>query len=157
MKKIVLFIQNAYSQEYAGRQWKRDKWLEALWESRTGKRLLPLLQAIREEDINVWIDNTTPVVARTHQEKIEPDLHHMIDVVCRQKPSMVVCMGARARDAWNEITRSDALIHIPALFLPHPAYRVLTNVLLLEAASLFMNGITEDTELKQSDPRKGKP
>lgn len=68
---IVVFLQNAWSETYAGRHWPRDSWMEALKRSRSGKKLLHMI-----DDLEM-VHNTTQEVTEKPSGKPAPDLVHM--------------------------------------------------------------------------------
>ena len=159
MKKVVVFLQNAWSPLYAGSlvspkavkgTWPRESWLRALHKSRSGQRLKNLIDHC--EGIEWWFDNTTPFVGGTPDSVIRPNYQHMLSVMAEQQPALVVCMGNQARDTWKHLARGAAYSHYPVLFLPHPAYRLLTSKLLREAAWLIEDGWEGERELRQEKP-----
>ena len=121
-KKVFVFLQNAYSKEHAGKQWVNEEWRKALEASRTGQRLKILIKGVS----NYEIFNTTPVAAAKPDERLEPDDDYVRQVLDR-RPDLVVACGKQAietiRRHWDG----------PRLGLPHPASRVLTNILLKRA------------------------
>jgi hypothetical protein len=56
---LVVFLQNAWSEIYAGGTWPRPSWLRALERSRSGQRLKILV-----DDLSAC-ENTTPIVGAT--------------------------------------------------------------------------------------------
>jgi hypothetical protein len=63
MKRVIAFLQNAWSPLYAGGTWPRKSWLKALDKSRSGQRLRVLTGSAHPVEI-VW-ENTTPIVGAT--------------------------------------------------------------------------------------------
>lgn len=143
-KKAVGFLQNAWSPYYAGRSWPRHFWLPALMASRTGQRLRIILQ--RCQKIDIWFDETTPIVGATPDSVVPPDIAHITSVLNQQKPDVVITFGKQAEQAVLP------LCTVPTLVLPHPTYRLLTNELYLRASNLLIAGFTETVKLSQ---RKG--
>jgi hypothetical protein len=119
--KVVVFLQNAWSPHYAGRTWPRISWLKALAKSRSGQRLNKLIAIAR--DVEWWFDNTTPIVGATPDSVVKPDAAHIEKVLREQKPDVVVLLGEQAARAVLPVCKK------PCLVMPHPANRVLTNVL----------------------------
>jgi hypothetical protein len=152
MKKVVVFLQNAWSAKFAGRSWPRASWLVALSRSRSGQRLRHLTAAAGP--LVEWhFDNTTRAVWRT-PDSVEPaNLAHMLGVVTVQVPSAVVCMGQQARQALGQLLAIPGNhTSLPVLYLPHPAYRVLTSALLRLAGELIQQGWEGERELRQGRP-----
>lgn len=58
---LVIFLQNAWSEIYAGGTWPQQSWLRVLHWSRSGQRLKILV-----DDLSVC-ENTTPTVGHTEQ------------------------------------------------------------------------------------------
>ncbi len=118
---IAVFIQNAYSEIYVGREWPRDSWLSSLMAARTGQRLNDLFGTFR------WVPfNTTLEVAKSASGVCKPDLGY-IAAVLAQGPRAVVTCGSQALRAVGPLWTG------PLLALPHPAYRCLTDALYQDA------------------------
>jgi hypothetical protein len=130
--KVVGFLQNPWSELYSGGTWPRESWLKALQRSRSGQRLRVLEAAVT--GIEFWWDNTTPLVAESPDGVLPPDEAHIRQVLREQQPDVVVTFGEQARKALLP------LWHGPMVCLPHPAYRVVTNVLFESAAPYLASG-----------------
>lgn len=135
--KIVVFLQNAWSEFYAGHIWPRPSWLRALTRSVTGKRLMKMIDNL---DL---CEETTPEVAPTASGKLPPDEAHIRAVLARRQPMLVVACGKQAEEALSRIWTG------PLLVVPHPAARNLTNALYLEARALIESGFAERAALRQ--------
>jgi hypothetical protein len=130
MLKPLVLLQNAWSPVYAGGTWPHASWFRALQRSRSGQRLRVLLG----EDWTPWdFGNTTPRVAPTASGVLPPDLPHLAELTA-ERPYIVAC-GQQA--AWFVSNHWDG----SALVIPHPAYKVLTNALLIEARSFLQSPI----------------
>lgn len=136
--KIVCFLQNAWSRFYAGGVWPRDSWLRALRLSRSGQRLAVL------DGLDVWFDNTTPVVGDCPSSVVRPDLGHIRGVLRSQSPDFVLACGSQAGRCLLEVG-----VGVPLLIVPHPAYRVVTNRLFSMARNMLVDGFCGVCELKQ--------
>jgi hypothetical protein len=145
-KKIVGFLQNAWSGFYAGETWPRESWLKALARCRSGQRLAYFASACGS-DIEIWWDNTTPIVGATPNSVVPPDTNHMLRVVHAIRPTSVVAFGKQAEKALLELQVT------PLLILPHPACRVVTNKLYCEAGRLIKEGFSGVKTLKATDWR----
>ena len=143
--KVVIFLQNAWSRLYAGGTWPRDSWLAALQRSRSGQRLRNIEKHCKK--ITIWYDNTTPIVGDCPDSVIPADLSHMRQVIEEQKPDVVVALGEQAKLCLKQLGSG------PMLFLPHPAYRVVTNDLYQKAGRMISKGVTGVVELKQEKQR----
>lgn len=141
--KAVVFLQNAWSAYYAGRTWQRDRWLAALEDSRSWQRLRVLTAECPK--VEIWFDNTTPIVGEKPSSVVVADLQHMHDVLMAQKPDVIVACGLKAHSA----TVLLALDAIPTLMIPHPACRVLQNDLYRYAGRLLADGFTGRVRLDQ--------
>lgn len=141
MKKVVCFLQNAWSPVYAGGLWPRRSWLKALHRSRTGQRIRVLIRACPAIDFH-W-DNTTPIVGETPDSVIEPDLAHIRRVIRSQVPEYVVGLGSQAGKVLREVVQG------PLLLLPHPTYRVVTNALYERAGNILNEGFAGVVQLHQ--------
>jgi len=111
MTKQMIFLQNTYSAEYAGREWPRGQWLTALRSSRSGQMLLNLTNDLG----SVW--NTTPIVGSSADSKLPPDRDYARRMVHLAEPECIVACGQQAIEVIREIWDG------PRLELPHPACR----------------------------------
>lgn len=142
-RKAVVFLQNAWSPFYAGRTWPRKSWLAALHRSRSGQRLAVLAKNC--PDVELWYDNTTPVVGDSPKSIIAADFKHMKRVIREQDPDFIVTCGKLAAQAVAEA----GLAFRQWMKLPHPAYRVLTNSLYEAAGAMLEAGFIGIAELEQ--------
>jgi hypothetical protein len=126
MPGVVVFLQNAWSPVYAGSRWPRDSWLRALRRSQTGKRLGHLIG----ENLDLC-ENTTPVCGFSPSSIVRPDYDHMVEIITRRKPDIIVACGREAERALGRVWSG------PLIATPHPAARVLTTALLQEARALL--------------------
>jgi hypothetical protein len=141
--KAVVFLQNAWSPLYAGGTWPRKSWLQALHRSRSGQRLSVLSRNCT--GVELWFDNTTPIVGEEPDSVVKPDFGHIRQVMREHNPDYVVACGRQAAEA---ITKSKVSFR-QLMILPHPAYRVLTNSLYEKAGALLLAGFTGIVELVQ--------
>ena len=137
---VLAFLQNPWSQTWAGKRWPRSSWLQALRESRSGKRLAVVERAAGIEI--VW-DNTTPEVGDHPDSKLAPNFRHIRRVLARHEPDSVVAFGKQAASALSAIWSG------PLLVVPHPTYRVVTDRLYRAAGHLIAAGLTDRIELVQ--------
>lgn len=138
---IVAFLQNAWSPFYAGGTWPREHWLRALHRSRSGQRLAVLTKAA---GLEIWFDNTTPIVGTEPSSIVEPDPKHIQDVIASTEATSIIAMGKQAAEAVRPFLGPRAM-----LIVPHPAYRCLTNALYEKAGGLVAEGFSGILELKQ--------
>jgi hypothetical protein len=122
---LIVFLQNAHSAVYAGAYWPRASWLRALARSRSGQRLKLMI-----DDLSVC-HNTTPRVASRASQLLPPDVEHVSMLLSAYDPALVVACGRSA-----ERTLS-ALFAGHLLCVPHPAHRLLTDALYVEARELI--------------------
>lgn len=141
--KAVVFLQNAWSPLYAGGRWPRESWLRALGTSRSGQRLNVLTDQCPK--VEIWFDNTTPIVGERPASIVVADLQHMHDVLMAQKPDMIVACGLKAHSAICLLEITD----VPTLMIPHPACRVLQNDLYRYAGQLLAEGFLGRVRLDQ--------
>jgi hypothetical protein len=140
--KILIFLQNAYSKEYAGKKWPRNSWIKALRNSRSGKRLSVLESRLSNHQL--FFDNTTRDVGDHPDSILPPDYDHMKWAITRICPSMIITCGSQAFAAINIIAPSK-----PILAIPHPAFRVVTNQLFITAADVVERGFKGIVRLHQ--------
>lgn len=144
-RRVVAFLQNAWSPLYAGETWPRTSWLAALHASRSGKRLAVF--AARCPDVVIHWDNVTPQVGPNPDSLLPPDLEHVRAVLETVNPDAVIAFGRSAVSAFADMTDR------PVLLLPHPTYRVVTNRLFERAGRLVAAGWTGSVELRQDRGR----
>jgi hypothetical protein len=131
--KVVGFLQNPWSPYYAGGTWPRESWLRAFWSSRSGIRCKLLL----DDQVEIWFDNSTPIVCENPNDVIPADLDHMRKVLNEQKPDVIITFGQPAALAMGKIRDE---YKQPVMCLPHPAYRVVTNQLFIQALNHLKAG-----------------
>jgi hypothetical protein len=118
---LIVFLQNAWSPFYAGRVWPRQSWLRALDRSRSGKRLKIMI-----DDLDLC-EETTPVVTAKSSGIAPPDTGHILSRLAARQPSVVVACGKQAELALCKLWTG------PMIAVPHPAHRVLTDSLYVQA------------------------
>lgn len=135
-QRLIIFLQNAWSETYAGGTWPRPSWLRALERSRSGRRLKILI-----DDLSVC-ENTTPLVGATPSSVVPPDREHIRAVLATRKPDVVIACGRQAELALLDIW------HGPLLAIPHPAHRLVTNAL-YQQARLMLTRLNTRVALRQ--------
>ena len=125
---LVVFLQNAWSPLYAGGEWPRRSWLRALARSRSGRRLQLLLGDRYDLE---QCENTTPLVGASASSIVPPQPAHIVEVLERRAPAVVVACGKQAEAAIAPLWPGALLV------VPHPAARVLTDALYLRGAELL--------------------
>lgn len=145
IKKAVVILQNAWSPLYAGGEWPRPSWLKALRSSRSGQRLNVLEQAAT--GIDLWYDNTTPIVGDCADSVIKPDLSHISFLLYEQNPDCIIACGKQSAKVMEKFAYEMAR---PLLIVPHPAYRVLSNELYQKAGELLVKGFSGVVEFVQN-------
>lgn len=126
--KAVVFLQNAWSPLYAGREWPRPSWLRALARCRSGKRLAYLI-----DDLSIC-ENTTPIVGDAPDSIVKPDNGHILSVLAEREPDIVITCGKQAEKALEWIWSG------PMLAVPHPAAHGVSNALFAEFKKLLVPG-----------------
>lgn len=134
---MIIFLQNAWSPVYAGRQWPRVSWLRALARSRSGQRLKILSDGWE----CYW--NTTPIVGAKPSSVVKPNHTYIERILELEKPQVVVACGLQAEKALRELWKG------PLLCVPHPTHRVLTNELYQFARRMLEGGFAERYALRQ--------
>jgi hypothetical protein len=137
MTPYILFLQNAWSPFYAGGEWPRPSWLRALEKSRSGQRLRVMI-----DDFDLC-ENTTPIVGATPSSVIPPDVAHIMEVLKRRQPRIVVACGKQAEKALLELWAG------PLLAVPHPAHRLVTDKLYRMARALLVESYQQRIALRQ--------
>lgn len=125
MRKVIM-LQNAWSPEWAGRQWPRDQWLKELVKCRSGQMVKLLTRDLAGE-----VFNTTPLVTAKASGKPPADKGHVARVLLDKRPELVVCCGEQAIKVVSELWPG------MRLELPHPACRWLPMKLYIEARAVI--------------------
>lgn len=129
---MIVFLQNAWSGYYAGREWPRASWLRALRACPTGRRLARLMNGVEYEPYN-----TTPICGDSPSSIVPPDEDHIKKLL---NGSPVVACGKQA----EILTR---LWDGPLLIVPHPAARGLSNNLLDYGNQILLGGLSRRVKL----------
>lgn len=124
-KRILVFLQNAWSEYYAGSTWPRESWLRALEARKSGKKLKLMI-----DDLSV-VYNTTPEVGDKASSKLPPDLNHMAKVIHIQDPEVIVACGKQAEEAVYQVWTGKKIV------VPHPACRWLRDDFYRSARALI--------------------
>lgn len=134
----IVFLQNAWSPVYAGGRYPRHIWLRDLERCRSGQRLKNFVT-----DFEVC-ENVTPDVTPTSDGLAKPNLFHVLDIIERRKPDIVVACGKVAGDFLKRNWGG------PLIVTPHPAHRTVTNEL-FESVDDYLNKYFHGRiELKQT-------
>lgn len=148
MKPTLVFLQNAWSPLYSGYYWPRRSWLPALEDSRSGQRLVHLI-----DDLDVcW--NVSPITGYRPDSIIRPDDDYVRTILACFKHSdqgveQVVACGKYAEECLRRVWNG------PLLAVPHPASRLLPNKLYHAARRRLEAGLEGQAALRLSTSRKG--
>ena len=138
--KILIFLQNAWSPLYAGREWPRESWLRALKRSRSGQRLRLLFESplfrVYPDPFQVCYNTTLEVVEKPNQTA-PPDVSYMWGVLDRCEPDIVIGCGKQAEKALLDMWPGYLLC------LPHPAWRTLQDMVYAEAVTMLGAGFAD--------------
>lgn len=138
---VTVFLQNAWSPDYAGTVWPRASWLRAMWRSRSGNKVAKLLKSFKHGE--AWIDNTTPICGDTPSSIVPPDIDHINSVLVDTTPDVVVACGQQAGNLLKDLWKGSLLV------IPHPACRVVTNALYERANRMLLAGFDSRAALVQ--------
>lgn len=140
----LILLQNAWSPMYSGTFWPRKSWLRALHKSRTGIRLKVLTEVAKE--VTFDYNNTTPEVSSHPDGVCLPDAEHMKQIMFYDnfRPDLVIACGRQAAMAMELVDWKK-----PLLIVPHPAYRLVTDILFRRAGEIVAAGFTGQRELRQ--------
>lgn len=119
MKSTALgFLECAYSPLMAGKRWGRRSWLISLFESHTGRRIQPVIDAC--PGIDFWLNNPTPKVGMTPSDKIPPNYRYMRKIVTDVEPALIINFGTTSAGYAALLAEHNKL---PMIWVPHPAAR----------------------------------
>ena len=122
---VCVVLQNMYFRDGKARSYSR--FVAALKQNRSGKMLRNLIKGPWKGS-DVRFMNTTPKIGTHPDSKLPPDLPYLKRNLKRYAPSLVVACGQQAEEACLSCYKGSMLV------VPHPAYRVLTKDLYLEAS-----------------------
>lgn len=125
---MILFLQNAWSPVYAGGEWPRPSWLNALRRCRSGQRLRLLI-----DDPNICY-NTTPIVGATACSVVKPDPEHIKRILDEHEPDVVIACGKQAQTALTKAWQGNLLL------LPHPVARTSIKKIYARGRELLTDG-----------------
>ncbi len=138
MNGTIIFLQNAWSPLYAGREWPRKSWLRALEKSRSGQRLGILVGVDWD-----CCENITPQVGKIPSSVMREDEPYVLSILERRKPKVVIACGRHAERTLKKLWPG------PLLVVPHPAHRLLTNLCYRLANDLILkDGFNERVALR---------
>ena len=117
--KIVVLLQNAWSPVYAEHgHWPREYWLRALFRCTTGRRIQRCFLDMFPEH-TFYIDNATLSVGNRPESVCPPDPHHIMRVIKREKPDILVCCGRVVNNAISKMSLPDVVV----VSVAHPSAR----------------------------------
>lgn len=128
---LLVLLQNGWSRwyerigmpsvEYSMRSkvWEREAWIDATWSCRSGQVLSKILKDVPDELI--WLDDTTLELSPKASGACKPDLAHVRSVLETRNIKWVLACGKQAHATIDKLWRG------PAVQIPHPACRVLSN------------------------------
>jgi hypothetical protein len=82
----------------------------------SGKRLMQAFGHLYEE---VWWDNANPEPVFKASGRQDPDIYHMMSVITRLAPKVVVTMGGQAYEGMQRIERMEHEIRLPQYVRMH--------------------------------------
>jgi hypothetical protein len=127
-----VLLQNAwaYRPERFPNGWPYDSWVWALRRSRTGQRLSRIFNESEWDGSNIAYGDTTPKIGNHSGSIFPPDIDYCTNLFNRFTPKVVIACGKQASKVASELWKSHLIC------MPHPACRIVTNVLLDKVKSL---------------------
>lgn len=126
-RRVLVVLQNAYDKGELAKGYSYRRWLKEMERSRVGQRLECIFRSL-------WLPhyvNTTPLIGAGPNARLPVNLAHMRRAFNRVQPTLVMACGKQAESACAELWAGDLVA------IPHPAYRVLTNLLLEEVSQII--------------------
>lgn len=112
---ILIFLQNPWLKP--GVSYKNRKtWLDGLWSSHTGRRLLEMLP----DNCDYYIENSNKRIAKTSDGRYPPDISHMSRTIKRTNPKIILACGKISQEGLDTL-------NVPYIAAPHPAWRQLSK------------------------------
>jgi hypothetical protein len=141
--KPMIMLQSAWSTHYKSMDdWPYYAWLLATFKSHTGRRLKRILSGDLKSWDKYYFTNSTKVITGSPAGKPPIDVDHVKKELTIHKPPVVLACGLQA-----ELALCKAGWHGSVVAIPHPAYKMLTNVLLDAAKERFEQAMTEHTRV----------
>jgi len=110
---LLVILQNAWRAN--GERYSHKQWLEALWNSHTGRRLRNILP---ETPHTLYVANASPEIGKESSSMFPADIGYIKRQIARVSPDVIVACGQVASNAITEIA-PDAI----CITAPHPAWR----------------------------------
>jgi hypothetical protein len=115
MERILVILQNAYGvEEGYVPSFERKSFKNC----HTGKRLRNAIP----DRCNPFIINASPKIGKEAGSNFKPESSYVFKKIQEIKPKVILACGVNARKAIKSLE-----LDVPVLFMPHPAYRALTN------------------------------
>lgn len=111
--------------------------------SMSGRRLM---QAFGEYYDKIWWDNANPLPVDKPDGRQKPNVHHMISVICRKEPMLVVTIGGQAYEGMQQIDVMEHELRMPhyiRMHIHHPNARGRTQAELTAFATKVIAYIQE--------------
>lgn len=119
IKTLLVVLQNPY-QKGQLKSWNPAVWRKEFESSRSGQRLLKFLPT---RDWTIKYSNANPKIGASSDSKFDANTTHLSERIQKVSPTAILACGDSAREAVLSIWDG------PLFCMPHPAYRVLTNLL----------------------------
>lgn len=129
--KLLVVLQNPYKRDRLKNGWNPAAWRKDFESSRTGRRLGIAISPEWE----VRFTNANPQLGDSADSEFQPNLQHLRRTIRRVKPDFVLACGLLAEEVCDKVWEG------PLLAIPHPAHRLLTNVLLRRANLLMCSWV----------------
>lgn len=96
----------------------------------TGKKLYNIT-----EGHDLWCTNSSSKCAPSANVKLPPDIQFLQRAMMRRRWDLFLVCGAQAHDTFHHVLLANKVLRSvveqsPVVFMPHPAYRMVTNKLM---------------------------
>ncbi len=115
MKTILVVLQNAWRE--TGAPFTHKQWLNALWESHTGRRLKNMLPTIPHY---LYVTNASTNIGITSSAAFPADTQHIQKEIATIQPDIIIACGKIAQQGVKQITEN-------YIATPHPAWRAFSK------------------------------
>lgn len=134
--KLLVVLQNAYSNKPFPSTRVQRRWVEGIWKpggtgwkSHTGKRLMEMLP----DDAQVFVTNACTEVGFQASSLFRPDLSHIRQAIYMHEPDKILACGKVAQKALEQLDYD-------FVAAPHPAYRLLSKKMTAEIKAELSRG-----------------
>lgn len=132
--QVLVLLQNAYTKGSLKQGWNYQRWFNEFSTSRSGQRISTVFEGQLKAP---KYTNCTTKMGDNPDSLLVPMPSHVKSAISRVKPKILLACGAIAEDVAQQVWQGDLIV------MPHPAFRVLTNSLLVAVREAICNRLDQ--------------